>query len=73
MEAEQLKEAISTLSDAIDLFHEIARPPHRETHLAQEALRSCFATSGNIHKVVAEPDVDEKSLVLAGETQKRSN
>lgn len=61
MEAEKREEAISTLSGAINLFYEVARPPHRETHLAQEALRSCFASAGNNHKVVTE--ADDKAFV----------
>ncbi|XP_026741665.1 SET and MYND domain-containing protein 4 [Trichoplusia ni] len=49
MDDERPEEAITTMCSAIDIFHEVARPPHRDTHLAQEALRSCYAVSGNIH------------------------
>lgn len=51
MDDERPEEAITTMCSAIDIFHEVARPPHRDTHLAQEALRSCYAVSGNIHTV----------------------
>ncbi|CAH2245193.1 jg260 [Pararge aegeria aegeria] len=44
-------EAIRTLSGAVDSFYKIARPPHRETHIAQESLRSCYATEGNVNIV----------------------
>lgn len=54
MDAENIEEAITTMCDAIDLYHEIACTPHRDTHLAQEALRSCFSASGNVHVVRSE-------------------
>ncbi|XP_069365158.1 SET and MYND domain-containing protein 4 isoform X1 [Maniola hyperantus] len=54
MDIELPKEAIQTLSDAVDSFHKIARPPHRETHIAQESLRSCYATEGNVYIVKSE-------------------
>lgn len=31
-------------------FYSIAVPPHRETHLAQEALRTSFADTGNVYQ-----------------------
>ncbi|CAG4941880.1 unnamed protein product [Colias eurytheme] len=51
MEEEKAQEAISKLCKGVNLFHEIAKPPHKDTHLAQESLRSCFATSGNVFVV----------------------
>ncbi|CAH0703095.1 unnamed protein product [Spodoptera exigua] len=57
MDEERTDEAITVMCEAIDLFHEVARAPHRDTHLAQEALRSCFATAGNMHQV-REPERD---------------
>ncbi|KAJ8738071.1 hypothetical protein PYW08_000666 [Mythimna loreyi] len=62
MDEERTEEAITTMCEAIDLYHEIARTPHRDTHLAQEALRSCFAASGNVHVARGnpEPDADSK-------------
>ncbi|KAG6446964.1 SET and MYND domain-containing protein 4 [Manduca sexta] len=54
MDQERPSEAISVMCDAIDTFHLVARPPHRDTHLAQEALRSCFAAFGNIHVIATE-------------------
>lgn len=61
MDGERIEEAITTMCEAIDLYHEIARPPHRDTHLAQEALRSCFASFGNVHMVRGEPEPDAVS------------
>ncbi|KAM3956896.1 SET and MYND domain containing, class 4, member 2 [Aphomia sociella] len=51
MEAEQPEDAIAVMCEAIDTYHEIARPPHKDTHLAQESLRTCFAIHGNVHIV----------------------
>ncbi|CAG9789007.1 unnamed protein product [Diatraea saccharalis] len=55
MEAENTEDAIRIMCDAIDMYHEVAWAPHRDTHLAQEALRSCFASSGNVHVIRGEP------------------
>lgn len=49
MDEERPDEAISTLSEAVDRFHAVARPPHKETHIAQESLRSCFAAGSNVY------------------------
>lgn len=65
MDAERIGDAITTLCDAVDLYHEIACTPHRDTHLAQEALRSCFSASGNVHVV--------RSDVKAGEEVEKSD
>ncbi|KAG7313155.1 hypothetical protein JYU34_000246 [Plutella xylostella] len=54
------QEAISSLSSAIDAFHGIASPPHRETQVAQETLRNCFASLGNVHYVPT-PEKSENS------------
>ncbi|XP_050684054.1 SET and MYND domain-containing protein 4 [Leptidea sinapis] len=51
MEKECILEATSTLCAAVDSLHEIGRPPHRETHLAQESLRTLFAAMGNTYRV----------------------
>lgn len=47
MEAEKSKEAMDILASALDKFHCIAAPPHRETHLAEIAFAACMADSGN--------------------------
>lgn len=47
MEDERVGEAIGTLCGALKRFHEVACPPHRDTHLAEIALSSCLADSGN--------------------------
>ncbi|XP_060809650.1 SET and MYND domain-containing protein 4 [Amyelois transitella] len=51
MDEGRTEEATESMCNGIDLFHEVARPPHRDTHLAQESLRACFATAGNVHIV----------------------
>lgn len=51
MDEENAAEAIDLMTSSIDDFHEVARCPHKETHLAQESLRTCFACSGNIRNV----------------------
>lgn len=58
MDEERTQEAITAMCEAIDLYHEIARPPHHDTHLAQEALRSCFAAAGNVHVVRGDLELD---------------
>ena len=47
MEAENINEAIEIFSKALEKFHGIATPPHRETHLAEIAFAACMADSGN--------------------------
>ncbi|CAH0716358.1 unnamed protein product, partial [Brenthis ino] len=54
MEEENAEEAIKTLSEAVDRFHSVARPPHKDTHIAQESLRSCFAARSNVYIVPVE-------------------
>ncbi|XP_059055268.1 SET and MYND domain-containing protein 4 [Achroia grisella] len=51
MNAERLDDALTVMCDAINTYHEVARAPHKETQLAQESLRTCFAFYGNVHKV----------------------
>lgn len=53
MEDERVDEAIETLRDALKRFHQVARPPHRDTHLAEIALSSCLADSGNTWRPTA--------------------
>ncbi|XP_028164357.1 SET and MYND domain-containing protein 4 [Ostrinia furnacalis] len=60
MDAERIEDAITTLCEAVDQYHEIAHPPHRDTHIAQEALRSCFASYGNVHVVRDNNSIEEK-------------
>ncbi|XP_029167199.1 SET and MYND domain-containing protein 4-like isoform X2 [Nylanderia fulva] len=47
MEDERVDEAIETLRAALKRFHQIACPPHRDTHLAEIALSSCLIDRGN--------------------------
>ncbi|XP_018405410.1 PREDICTED: SET and MYND domain-containing protein 4-like [Cyphomyrmex costatus] len=53
MENERIDEAIETLCDALKRFHQVACPPHRDTHLAEIALSSCLADYGNIWRPTA--------------------
>lgn len=50
MEAESPAEAIEELGKALEVFHKIALPPHRDTHLAQIGLAACMADFGNTWK-----------------------
>lgn len=59
MDEERAEEAIATMCAGIEEFHEVGCAPHRDTHLAQEALRSCFAAFGNVHRVFV-THADEK-------------
>ncbi|EFN86371.1 SET and MYND domain-containing protein 4 [Harpegnathos saltator] len=53
MEEEQVSEAIETLREALGRFHRVAGAPHRDTHLAEIALSSCLADSGNTWRPTA--------------------
>ncbi|KAG5320326.1 SMYD4 protein, partial [Acromyrmex heyeri] len=53
MENERVDEAIETLCDALKRFHQVAYPPHRDTHLAEIALSSCLADYGNTWRLAA--------------------
>ncbi|XP_025991566.1 SET and MYND domain-containing protein 4 isoform X2 [Solenopsis invicta] len=53
MEDERVDEAIATLCDALKRFHQVACPPHRDTHLAEIALSSCLADYGNTWRPTA--------------------
>lgn len=48
---QRIDEAIDLLSQGIALFHKIAVPPHKSTHVAEESLRVCFADKGSITRV----------------------
>ncbi|GBP96234.1 hypothetical protein EVAR_69616_1 [Eumeta japonica] len=49
MEEGKQFEAITCICNGVDNFSKCGALPHCETHIAQEALRSCFAASGNVH------------------------
>ncbi|XP_071631748.1 SET and MYND domain-containing protein 4 isoform X4 [Temnothorax longispinosus] len=53
MENERVDEAIGTLCGALKRFHQVACPPHRDTHLAEIALSSCLADYGNTWRPAA--------------------
>lgn len=73
MDEERAEEAIAAMCQGIDEFHEAGRAPHRDTHLAQEALRSCFAAFGNVHRVFAEkPDANAEHKQTALTTQQQT-
>ncbi|XP_013162421.1 PREDICTED: SET and MYND domain-containing protein 4-like [Papilio xuthus] len=60
MEEERAEEAAAALCAAVDAYHNVGRLPHRETFLAQESLRACFATAGNTHRVKHNPQLGDK-------------
>lgn len=49
IEADKIVEAKERLALGINMFHKIAPPPHRDTHIAQESLRTCLADNGNTY------------------------
>ncbi|CAK1555037.1 unnamed protein product [Leptosia nina] len=51
MEEEKIEDAITSFCKGVQIFHEVAAPPDRDTHLAQESLRTCFAAFGNVHSI----------------------
>ncbi|XP_018315234.1 SET and MYND domain-containing protein 4 isoform X3 [Mycetomoellerius zeteki] len=53
MENERVDEAIETFCEALKRFHQVACPPHRDTHLAEIALNSCLADYGNTWRLAA--------------------
>ncbi|XP_053690963.1 SET and MYND domain-containing protein 4 [Sabethes cyaneus] len=55
MEEERTEEAIELLCRGITLFHQIAVPPHKPTHMAEESLRVCFADQASVYRM--EPNV----------------
>lgn len=50
MQDQQGEEAIALFCSALDKFHRIASGPHKDTHIAQEALRSCIACAANVFR-----------------------
>lgn len=48
MDEEKLEEAISVFENAISQFHQVAVPPHHDTHLALASLRVCYGHRGNM-------------------------
>ncbi|KAI4457273.1 set and mynd domain-containing protein 4 [Holotrichia oblita] len=51
MEKQDAKNGIRLLQEAIDVFHKVSVPPHRDIHLGQELLRTFLAEAGNVHVV----------------------
>lgn len=47
MDTERIPEAIEKFKVGLNLFYKVALPPHKDTHIAQESLRTCYADSGN--------------------------
>uniref|UniRef100_A0A182N656 SET domain-containing protein n=1 Tax=Anopheles dirus TaxID=7168 RepID=A0A182N656_9DIPT len=50
MADERVDEAIELLTKGIKLFAQVAVPPHKPTHVAEESLRSCYADKGNANR-----------------------
>ncbi|XP_058062549.1 SET and MYND domain-containing protein 4 [Anopheles bellator] len=46
MANEQIDQAIELLTRGINIFMQVAVPPHKPTHVAEESLRVCFADKG---------------------------
>ncbi|XP_058824992.1 SET and MYND domain-containing protein 4 isoform X2 [Topomyia yanbarensis] len=51
MEDERTAEAVGVLIKGIALFNEVAVPPHKPTHVAEECLRVCFADQGSVYRM----------------------
>ncbi|XP_043461473.1 SET and MYND domain-containing protein 4-like [Leptopilina heterotoma] len=47
MELEKPEDAVNKFTEALKIFHKIASPPHRMTHLAEIAMATCMADGGN--------------------------
>ena len=48
LQDQKTQEAIQEFTNGIDLFYTIAIPPHKNTHIAEESLRSCKADQGTV-------------------------
>ncbi len=48
MERDEPRAALPWLCRFLDDMHTLTRPPVRGVHLAQEALRTCLADTGNV-------------------------
>lgn len=48
MDKDNYKEAATAFLNGINLFYTVAVPPHRDTHIAQESLRTCLSAFGQI-------------------------
>ncbi|XP_017778668.1 PREDICTED: SET and MYND domain-containing protein 4-like [Nicrophorus vespilloides] len=51
MEKQEVDKGIEVLCRAVDTFHRVSAPPHRETHLGQESLRTMMADYGNVYEI----------------------
>ncbi|XP_022911238.2 uncharacterized protein [Onthophagus taurus] len=49
VETQEPEKGIPLLNNAIELFHKVSTPPHKDVHIGQEVLRSFLADSGNVH------------------------
>ncbi|XP_015430251.1 PREDICTED: SET and MYND domain-containing protein 4-like [Dufourea novaeangliae] len=50
MDQEQLERALEAFLEAAKIFHRIAVPPHKDTHLAEIAASACMADAGNVRR-----------------------
>lgn len=50
-QVENVDDAIKSFKAGIEMFHKVALPPHKDLHIAQEALRACLSTAGNTFEV----------------------
>lgn len=47
MDREQPEKALELFIKGAELFHRVAAPPHKDTHLAEVAASACMADAGN--------------------------
>ena len=48
---ENTQGAIELFKEGIDLFHEVAYLPHKDTLIAQDSLRTCYSDTGTTFKL----------------------
>lgn len=48
IQKENTSEAIKEFVSGIELFYTVALAPHKNTHIAQESLRTCLADQGSV-------------------------
>lgn len=52
LQNQEIPDAISFFKNGLEIFNKVALSPHKDTHIAQEALRACLADNGNTFNVV---------------------
>lgn len=49
---EDTQSAVDNFMEGIDLFYTIAVPPHKNTHIAEESLKACYADQGTVVSLI---------------------